>query len=743
MSPIAYLLRLIRLFKVHRLSVGGLALCLLIEMGFNAWVPAQFSHLIDHAITPRNTDVLVQGLIALGVAVIIVTIAGLSGDFIYARLSSRVLATLRQRLFDHLQTLSPSFYQKYSAGEISARYSTDLASVEHTLGSWIVWGWKPALDIIGYNIVLFSVDWRLALFAQLMWPLTLFGPKIFGGRAAAAAGQRKGYEADVLSAVDEATAGRNVVRAFGLEARMSASFAGRLASLAGAAVRGALFTSALERSASIGIYLLQLAVLGIGAFMAFKGSITVGGLVAFYTVFISLSSSLYWIAQFYSGLINSAAGLERIEEVLNEKSAVPDAPDASELPPFCESIELRDYTFEPEPNRRILDGVSLKISCGESVAFVGPSGSGKSTALNAIMRSFDPDVGAALIDGKDLRQVNKASFIRQSAVVFQESFLYNTTVRENLRLGRLDATDAEIETACRDAEIHDIIMAMPKGYDSPVGERGSLLSGGQKQRLAIARALLRNPRILFLDEATSALDPGTEIAINATLERLAKGRTVLQVTHRLASTAACDRIFVMNKGQLAEHGTRSELIARGGVFSQLLRKQEGIHASEDGMHADITVERLKRFTILSKLSEGMLRELSTSQFATENIPAGRDVVIEGDHGDKFYIIARGRVEVLRRGSTGQNERVRVLEDGDNFGELALLRDTPRNATIRTVIPCIFLTLTRQHFQTLLDRSPEVREAILRQESERSQTPFSTSPTSAPFSVSPDSQQSGG
>lgn len=199
----------------------------------------------------------------------------------------------------------------------------------------------------------------------------------------------------------------------------------------------------------------------------------------------------------------------------------------------------------------------------------------------------------------------------------------------------------------------------------------------------------------------------------------------------------------MNKGQLAEHGTRSELIARGGVFSQLLRKQEGIHTSEDGMHADITVERLKRFTILSKLSEEMLRELSTSQFATENIPAGRDVVIEGDHGDKFYIIARGRVEVLRRGSTGQNERVRVLEDGDNFGELALLRDTPRNATIRTVIPCIFLTLTRQHFQTLLDRSPEVREAILRQESERSQTPFSTSPTSAPFSVSPDSQLSGG
>ena len=718
MGPTAYLLRLIRLFKVHRLRVGGLALCLLIEMAFNAWVPAQFSHLIDDAITPRNTDVLVQGLIALGVAVIIVTVAGLSGDFIYARLSSRVLATLRQRLFDHLQAMSPSFYQRYSAGEISARYSTDLAAVEHTLGAWVVWGWKTALDIIGYNIVLFSVDWRLALFAQLMWPLTLLGPKIFGGRAAAAAGQRKEYEADVLSAVDEATAGRDVVRVFGLEARMSASFAGRLAALAGAAVRGALFTSALERSASIGIYLLQLAILGIGAFMAFEGSITVGGLVAFYTVFISLSSSLYWIAQFHSGLIDSAAGLQRIEEVLKERSAVPDVPDAPELPPFGESIELRDYTFAPEPDRRILDGVSLKIRCGESVALVGPSGSGKSTALNAIMRSFDPDGGAVLIDGKDLRQVTKASLVRQCAVVFQESFLYDTTVRENIRLGRLDATDAEIEAACRDAEIHDAIIAMPKGYDSPVGERGSLLSGGQKQRLAIARALLRNPRILFLDEATSALDPGTEIAINATLERLAKGRTVIQVTHRLASTAACDRVFVMDKGRLAEHGTRAELIARGGMFSRLLRKQEQIHTSSDGMRADITVEYLKQCTLLAKLSEEMLRELSGSQFATENIPAGRDVVVEGDHGDKFYIIARGRVEVLRRGSTGQDERVGVLEDGDNFGELALLRDTPRNASVRTVTPCIFLTLTRRHFRVLLERFPEVRAAVLAQESER-------------------------
>jgi ATP-binding cassette subfamily B protein len=723
MSPVTYVLRLLRWFKGHPLAVSVVVFCLLIEMGFNAFIPMAFSHLIDAGITPRNSTVLVHTLVALGIATVITTAAGMTSDYTYARLSSGVLARVRQRLFDHLQTLSPSFFQKYSAGEISARYSNDLVAVEHTLGSWLPWGWKPALDVIGYNAVMFTVDWRLALFAQLLWPMTLLGPRIFAPRAGAAAEERKNREAEVLTAVDEATAGRNVVRAFGLESTMGQRFASKLGSLAATAVRGAFFTSALERSASIGIYALQIAILGLGGSMAFKGSITVGGLVAFYTVFISLSSSLYYIAQYTSSLINSAAGLVRIEEVLNEVSAVPDAAGAHELPPFHEAIHVRDYVFTPEPDRRILDGVSLTIRHGESVAFVGPSGSGKSTVLNAMMRSFDPNGGSIEIDGHDLRAVTKASFIRQSAVVFQESFLYHTTVRENVRLGRIDATDAEIEAACRDAEIHPIIMAMPKGYDSPVGERGSLLSGGQKQRLAIARALLRDPRILFLDEATSALDPGTEIAVNATLQRISRGRTVVSVTHRLASVANCDRIFVLNHGQLAERGTHAELLARNGLYASLWHKQEGIRTSDDGAHADITIERLKQFALLAKLSDAMLHVLATEQFVTENVPAGRDVVLEGDPGDKFYIIARGRVEVLKRDAAGANQAVHLLEDGDNFGELALLRDVPRTATIRTLIPSIFLSLQRQHFQKLLDHSPDVRAAILAQEAERSATPY--------------------
>ena len=474
MSPFTYVLRLLRWFKGHPLPVGIVVACIFVEMGFNAFVPLAFSHLIDAWITTRNMTVLRNTLMALGGVTLIAMAAGMLSDVTYARLSAGVLARMRQHLYDHLQTLSPSFFQKYSAGEVSSRYSNDLVGIESTLSTWIAWGWKPLLDLVGYNYVMFTVDWRLALFGQLVWPMTLLGPRFFAPHASAAAEKRKYQEADLLGAVDEATAGRHVVRAFGLESTMSQKFAARLKTLAATAVRGAFFTSALERSASVGIYALQIIILGIGGSMAFKGTITVGGLVAFYTVFISMSSALYYITQYSSSLIDSAAGLVRVEIILNEKSAVPDLPGAPDLPPIAEKITLQDYVFTPEPDRRILDGVTLSIPHGESVAFVGPSGSGKSTVLNAIMRSFDPNAGSAAIDGHDLRSVNKASFIRQSAVVFQDSFLYNTTVRENLRLGRPDATDAEIEAACRHAEIHDIILALPQGYDTPAGERGSL-----------------------------------------------------------------------------------------------------------------------------------------------------------------------------------------------------------------------------------------------------------------------------
>jgi ATP-binding cassette subfamily B protein len=336
------------------------------------------------------------------------------------------------------------------------------------------------------------------------------------------------------------------------------------------------------------------------------------------------------------------------------------------------------------------------------------------------MRFYDPDRGAIAIDGVDLRHGSQDSLRSQMGCVFQESFLFNTSVRENIRLGRRDATDAEIEAAARAAEIHDGILALPQGYDTVVGERGGRVSGGQRQRIAIARAILRHPEILILDEATSALDPATEAAINTTLGALARGRTSLMVTHRLASIVDADHIVVLEGGRVCEEGRHAELLARHGLYRRLWDKQSGFALTDGGDRATVTAERLRAIPIFRELEHHLLEE-SASLFGTDQHPADRIVAQEGDVGHHMYIVVHGTVEVVKRTPEGGSARVAILQDGDHFGEIALLRAVPRTATVRTLTPCVFLTLRRERFDDLLGKAPALRgklEAIVGQRAAR-------------------------
>ncbi len=692
-------------YRGRSLLVGAL---LLLEMAFQASVPLAFKVLVDRAVGERDLRLLLQILAGLAAGVVLVTSGGLLRDRLYAELGSRVLGDLRLRLFEHLQRLSMDFYARARAGDVLSRFSNDLAALEHALTSAIPWGVLPALDVLISTLLLFWLDWRLALIAMLVWPLSLAGPRVLAPRAGQASYARKQREGEVLSNVHQNLQAQPVVQAFSLQPLARRAFAALNDVLGRSAARFSFLSALVERSGHLGIQVLQVVVLGAGAYMAFEGLLSVGSLAAFQTLFLSLSYSLSYVTQYLPSLLLAAGGMARIEELLAERPGVADAEDAAELSGRVRRVRFEGVVFAYDGTARSLDHVSFEVRAGESVAFVGSSGCGKSTTLNLLLRFYDPQQGAVRLNDADLRGLRQDSFRARIGVVFQESFLFDSSVRDNIRLGRPGASDADVEAAARAAEIHDFIVQLPQGYETPVGERGGRLSGGQRQRIGIARALLRDPDVLLLDEATSALDPRTEAALNATLAKAAKGRTVISVTHRLQSAVACDRIFVLEHGRLVEQGRHDELLRAGGSYKLLWEKQSGFALNEDADAAGISVARLRGFPILEDLDEMLLRGLAKS-FVSERFLPDRHVIQEGDHGDKFYVVVRGSLEVVKRDRAGGPARVGVLEDGDYFGEVALLRDVPRTASIRTLTDCMLLSLQREQFRSLLEQAPGLRE----------------------------------
>jgi ATP-binding cassette subfamily B protein len=691
------------------LVVGAI---LLAEIAFNAGLPYSFKFIVDDGILKHDGDLLIRIIAGLAVAAVLVSGLGLLRDYLYARITTNIVAAIRYRMFSHLQYQSLSFYSRSQAGDLLARFSGDVNVVAHALESAPGWAVIPLLDVLTHTALLFVIDWRLALVALAVCPIILLGPRFFSPRAALASADSRSQEGGVLSIIQESLAAQPTVKALTFQQPLIAQFEGQNRSLALSKRRVGFLSALVERSAGSGILLMQVIITGTGAMMVYRDQMSTGEFVAFQSLFVTLSYSLMYIAQYVPNLIDAAGGMSRVVEILDEPSEIQDLPQASTLPSFEQEIRFDDVCFGYGPDVLNLNHVDLLIRKGESVAFVGPSGSGKSTVVSLLMRFFDPQSGAVSFDGHDIRSVTQKSMRDNIAIVFQENFLFNISLRENIRLGLLSASDAEVEAAARGAEIHDFILTLPQGYDTPAGERGSRLSGGQRQRIGIARALLRDPPILILDEATSALDPVTEASINSTLKRVAQNRTVISVTHRLASVLDCDRIFVMERGVVKESGTHAELLARAGLYASLATKQHGISISDDGEEASVTAEKLRSIPVLQDLPEELLANLA-GQFGMAEFPAGRLIFQEGDAGDRFYLIAHGSIEILKnvQGSEAP-QRVAVLQDGDYFGELALLTHAARNASVSTLTHCLMLTLPRAQFKNLLKHAPGLQDRLL-------------------------------
>jgi ATP-binding cassette subfamily B protein len=511
--------------------------------------------------------IVVAGLFALG--------SGLR-YYLVTRLGERVVADIRRALFDRVMGLSPAFFERIMTGEVLSRITTDTTLILSLIGSSISIALRNALILLGGLVLMFLTSAKLAGLVLLIVPVVVVPIVVLGRRLRKLSRENQDWIASSSGSASEALGAVQTVQAFTHEDQTRAAFAD-VTEKAFASARTRIGTRAVMTV--IVIFLVFTGIVGVlwmGARDVRAGAMSAGELIQFVIYAVMVAGSVGALSEIWGELQRAAGATERLVELLGTDDPVTDPARPATLPqPVRGEISFDDVTFRypARPDSSALDHVSLSVRPGETVALVGPSGAGKTTILQLLMRFYDPQSGAVRLDGIDLRELDRMAFRRAIAMVPQDPVIFATSARENIRFGRPEATDAEVEAAARAAAAHDFITGLPEGYDSFLGERGVMLSGGQKQRVAIARAILRDAPVLLLDEATSALDAESERAVQQAVESLAEGRTTLVVAHRLATVKRADRIVVFDQGRIVAQGRHDDLVAQGGLYARLARLQ--------------------------------------------------------------------------------------------------------------------------------------------------------------------------
>lgn len=693
--------------KVLIYSILGLA--------SNVVLPLSAKFLLDAIIPQRNVSLLLIFSFTMLGFFILNALIGIRRSQLTAVVVQHAAADLQQKSFNHLQKLSHQFYGHAKVGDLMARLSNDIQLVKQALSQLIGNGFMMVCGTITSIIVLLSLQPIIGLLVVVVIPLVMISYTLLGKRFQRASVETQRLIGETATATQENISAQAVVKAFGLERSMITSYHARLLAQLKASVRLEVIAAFFQNSLLFASLVEQLIVISVGGYLVIQGHITIGTLMAAWSVMPSLLTPIAMFGIIVETVQSASGSMERILELQNEPITVADKPEAVTLPSLKDEIRFENVKFAYESNRVILDNLSLTIQAGTNVAIVGPSGSGKSSLISLLTRFWDPVQGRVLFDGCDLRDVTLPSLRDQIGLVFQDTFIFDTTVRENIAIGRQGATDSEIIAAAEGAQLDEYIASLPAGYNTVLGERGVRMSGGQRQRLAIARALLRNPRVLILDEATSALDTQTEREILETLNELKRGRTTISVTHRLSVAATADRILVLEHGKLVEQGTHDELLQKNGLYRRLHQEQVG----DSSLSQEWTVPvlpgidagQLHTIPLFKDMDTDLLEKVA-QQMVRERYGMGEHIVSQGEAGDKFYIIRFGQVEVLLN-NRNSRRRINVLDEGDFFGEMSLLVDEPRTASVRAVFPTECYVLTKSSFSVLLEQEPQIRELVWR------------------------------